>query len=295
MYPVVWIAFGVIPVVVAAKACDLLCILRVFFSVFCYCCVLHDSITHAICLKHSNELSKHNPMVEYTAAKQKSIKSNNRDAIILAIKEKPMRFKDLESKFQTEPKITHTTLTKHLKELMAENYIKKEARDNKIVYLLTDKGEKIYHRIFLIEKTLTEIRERDGKYISGAVPVQPKGTEPFFWPSMAHMAADKNIPKVLEMITREHLFRIQESLLHHILGNIQTKNINLDEKIEGEIVIGVSLNYSEIVKAVKYNSYSNWTKLWKKEKALTTIWMQDSLSGENKPFVLRQKILGGTK
>ena len=47
VYPVVWIALGVIPGVVAAKAYNLFCILRVFFSVFCNCGVFHSSIAHA--------------------------------------------------------------------------------------------------------------------------------------------------------------------------------------------------------------------------------------------------------
>ena len=221
-------------------------------------------------------------MDHYTPHYQEQKKAKNIENIITALNEGPKQFKELDSLF----KFSHTTLSKHLKELEDSNHIKKDIRDGKIVYTLTRKGENAYNEIFLLENELADIKERNGKYLSGGVPLQ-KDTddEPLFWPGVIHLALDKNIENIFQMIPKEYLFNIQENLLLNMLYNINKRTLRLDENKDGKIILGISIEYSDLAKMVKYNSYEKWKKIWDKEKTIDTLWLQDSITPNRRPYV----------
>lgn len=227
-------------------------------------------------------------MAKYTARKQKQDESKHRENILVALQESPKTFKELDGSMP----FTHTTLSKHLRYLREKSLISKIIHKDNQAYTLTEKGESAYNEIFMLQKFLTEIKERGGKYLSGGVPTQPglssqsSDYEPLFWPSTVHVAVDKNIEDVFQLISKEYLFLIQDNLIRHMLGNIKNKKLNLHDDKSGTIILGLSINYDEIVSMVKNNSYANWEKLWKKEKAINTIWVQDSITPHNKPYVL---------
>lgn len=225
-------------------------------------------------------------MDNYTPRFQEQKKSRNIETIISALNTGPKQFKDLDKMFE----FSQTTLSKHLKELEQSKIVKKEIQGGRIVYVLTRKGENAYNEIFLLENQLAEIKERNGKYLSGGTPLQKDMDEPLFWPAVTHLALDKNIENIFLMIPKEYLFNIQENLVLNMLYNIKKRNLHLDENKDGKIILGISIEYSDLVKMVKYNSYEKWKKLWNKEKTIDTIWLQDSITPHRRPYVLQYHI-----
>ena len=76
----------------------------------------------------------------------------------------------------------------------------------------------------------------------------------------------------------------------NLLYNIQKKGLHLDENKDGKIILGISIDYSDLAKMVKYNSYEKWKKLWNQEKTIDTIWIQDSITPHRRPYVLQYHI-----
>ncbi len=234
-------------------------------------------------------------MVGYTARKQTQDMAQNREAILESLRDSPKTFKELEDIMS----FSHTTLSKHLGNLENKKLITKEIHQGKPAYKLTEKGESAYSEIFLLQKLLTEIKERGGKYLSGGaplfpVPKEPEKPEPLFWPSTVHVAVDQNVD-LFQLISKEYLIRIQNDLIHHILENIKNNKVELDDHKTGSIILGILLDYDEIIKMVKNNSYEKWKKLWKKEKVIDTIWVQDSITPHTKPYILQYHIKDNKK
>ncbi|SMH71345.1 winged helix-turn-helix transcriptional regulator [Candidatus Nitrosotalea okcheonensis] len=228
-------------------------------------------------------------MVQYTARQQKYDEGKHQEDILLALEKSPKTFKELENAVL----FSHTTLSKHLKLLRKNGLITKTIHNENEAYKLTEKGESAYNEIFLLQNILTEIKERGGKYLSGGVPMAPVPKsgkpEPLFWPSTVHVAVDQSID-LFQLISKEYLIRIQNELIRHILENIQNKKLDLRDDKTGSIILGISLNYDEIVKMVKNDSYEKWGKLWKKEKAIDAIWIQDSVTPHTRPYILKYHI-----
>ncbi len=225
-------------------------------------------------------------MANYTPRYQELKKSGHREAIISALNAGPKQFKELEKMFE----FSHTTLSKHLKDLQRAKIIEKDVQDGKLVYVLTRKGENAYNEIFVLENELAEMKERKGKYLSGGAPLQKDLNDPLFWPTLVHLAIDKNIENIFQMIPKEYLYNIQENLVLNLLYNIQKKRLHLDENKDGKIILGISIDYSDLAKMVKYNSYEKWKKLWNQEKTIDTIWIQDSITPHRRPYVLQYHI-----
>ena len=230
-------------------------------------------------------------MKQYESIRREQQKLANREEVIMALKDGNKRFKDLKNIVTfSEP-----TLANVLAQLEKNGLIKPTIVDRGAGYTLTKKGEKSYDRIFLLSDILSEIKSRGGKYLSGGTPFQKVGTTPLFWPASVHLAVDKNIDNISQMISKVDLFELQHKVVSTFVNNIRKKNIELDDKQQGNIVVGFEIEYPDLARMVNSNSLEKWKKMWRKEKEILTIWVQDSISGEKKPYILPFKILGSEK
>ena len=222
---------------------------------------------------------------------QQRIKDKHRDKIITLLKEGPQRFSFLQNATGHSP----AGLTKILDKLMDDNIITKTVQNRKLVYVLTKKGQRVFEEIFLLSDVLSEIKSRNGKYLSGGVPLQRIKTPPLYWPTIVHLAVDKEIDNVLQIIPKDYLIQMQLDLIGFISNNVKKNKIKLNEKLERKIVIGIPIEYSDLVKMIKNNSFEKWKKMWEKDKEINTIWLQDSISAEKRPYIMKYKIRGGLK
>jgi len=109
------------------------------------------------------------------------------------------------------------------------------------------------------------------------------------------LAVDKEIDNVLQIIPKDYLIQMQLDLIGFISNNVKKNKIKLNEKLERKIVIGIPIEYSDLVKMIKNNSFEKWKKMWEKDKEINTIWLQDSISAEKRPYIMKYKIRGGLK
>lgn len=219
---------------------------------------------------------------------QQRIKEDHRDKVLTLLKDGPQRFSFLKK----STGFSSAGLTNILDELLDSKTITKTVQNKKLVYTLTKKGQKEFEGVFLLSDVLSEIKSRGGKYISGGVPLQKVKTLPLFWPTMVHMAVDKEIENVLKIIPKEFLLQLQWNLISFMVNNIKKNKIKLNETADGEVVIGIQITYTDLVRMINNTSFEKWKKLWKKEGGITTIWLQDSISSDKKPYLTKYKLKG---
>lgn len=85
---------------------------------------------------------------------QLEIKSRNETAILKALSEKPIRFKDLKE----NTGLSQMGLTTILKRLLSENKIKKIIYEGHESYALTEKGNEEYGKLWHIESIIREMK-----------------------------------------------------------------------------------------------------------------------------------------
>lgn len=85
---------------------------------------------------------------------QLETKSRNETAILKALSEKPMRFKDLKENIG----LSQMGLTAILKRLQSKNKIKKTIHEDHESYVLTKKGSEEYEKLWHIESIIKEIK-----------------------------------------------------------------------------------------------------------------------------------------
>ncbi len=219
---------------------------------------------------------------------QQRIKDAHRDKILTLLKDGPQRYSFLQKSTGHSP----GGLTTILNELIGNNLITKTVENNKLVYKLTKKGRREFEEVFLLSDVLSQIKLRGGKYLSGGVPLQQVEQPPLYWPTMVHLAVDKEIDDVLQIIPKEYLIQIQFDLINFMVEQVKKQKISLNEKLQKQIVIGIEIDYSELDKMIKNHSVSKWKKFWDKEGGINTIWLQDSISTEKRPYVTKYKLKG---
>ena len=219
---------------------------------------------------------------------QQRIKEDHRDKVLTLLKDGPQRFSFLKK----STGFSSAGLTNILDELLDSKTITKTVQNKKLVYALTKKGQKEFEEVFLLSDVLSEIKLRGGKYISGGVPLQKVKTLPLFWPTTIHMAVDKEIENILKIIPKEILLQVQWNLISIMVNNIKKNKIKLNETTDGEVVIGIQITYSDLIRMIDNTSFEKWKKLWKKEGEITTIWLQDSISSDKRLYLMKHKLKG---
>jgi len=190
--------------------------------------------------------------------------------VISSLHKGPKRFKDL----RDDVKLSETTLSKIIDELDQIDFIKHQIVNEKYSgYGLTRKGESDYDQIFLLLDTLDKISNSGGKYLSGGVPYVGSNS---VWPTISHLAVDKTIPHITKIIYKNFLLSIQKYFLEELVKNIKKNKIPLIEH-KGTIVLGIELEYANLIRSIKDNSFKKWKNLWKEEDMISMFWLQDSI------------------
>jgi len=227
-------------------------------------------------MNYSDKLNKYTPRWQHEA------RDKNMDSIMIALSKEPQRFGDL---LEMLP-ISHTALWDLLIKLRKEGSVEKIIHNDRDAYSLTEKGRIKFQKIILLIDTLTQIRKNDGGYLCGAVPTVPKEKEPLTWPSSMHLASDKTISKISDIIPLQFLLILQKNIISELSYNILKKGISLESKKDGKIVLAIEIDYKDLLRSIKERSLEKWKKLWNKEMEFNLLFYADSLSG-GKPINIR--------
>jgi len=179
----------------------------------------------------------------YTPRKQIQTKNSNRESVILAL-ETPKTFTELDKILS----ISHTTLTKLLKELKSENKIEKTIQNGNPVYQMTKKGEDYFMDTINLSSDVDRIRTRGWKHYRyhssiGDILSKPKlsfGIE-------SDLTLDKELDK-LHLLQEDDINDIKELVLKKIVKNVKEQKLN--EKQAGQLVLGFLIDYPTLLRTL---------------------------------------------
>ena len=189
-------------------------------------------------------------------------RERSRNKVLIALKKEPMRFTDL----KTETKLSAVGLTSILKILQEEKEITQELIENKIKYKLTKKGTISLSDLNFLSITLTNIKSRNGKYYSTYSQLNPSmNSSSLPWGIESDLTIDKEIDS-LNLLKRSDVSEIEELLFRKISKNISKKMI--DKKLIGEMVLGFTIDYPELIQSIKRQSLDYMNNISEKESKL---------------------------
>lgn len=211
-------------------------------------------------------------------------RERSRNKVLISLQNNPKRFKDLEKETELSP----AGLTTILKLLTAEKKIEPTLIDNKSGYELTKKGKTSFDDLFLLSHDIDGIRSRDGKHyrnyshlwgsiISCGLP----------WGIESDLTVDKEINK-LNLLENEDVRDIEEFIFEKITKNIKKKK--LTEEQFGKMVLGFSIDYSELIKSIKENSLTYIEHISKEEGKLLEK-MEDNIENMTSKEIERLDVL----
>jgi len=205
-------------------------------------------------------------------------RERSRNKVFKALKNEPRRFTDLE----VDTGLSAVGLTSILKILQKEGEIKLELIDNKKKYVLTKKGTISVSNLNLLSMNLEKIISDEGKYYSTFSGLTPSMHScGLAWGIDSALALDKNIDS-MDLLSRKDVGNIEEFIFKTISNKIPKKK--LDEKIIGKMILGFTINYSELIKSIKNKSLDYMNNITKEELKLLSKYEDDPESLTKKEF-----------
>jgi arginine repressor len=183
----------------------------------------------------------------------KKRKNQNKILELLQSEEKSYTQLELELKLELKSSFTHTTLAKHIKELLATREIELVMQNGKRVYKLGDKGIINPADIMLAANYLKNIKKRggiiqygyshlEGSIISSSLP----------WGILSYLVMDKDL-KNIKLLTREDVGDIEKLIFDKIKHNI--KNDKWKGIItQGNFQLGFNVDYAQLLESFNADS-----------------------------------------
>ncbi len=183
----------------------------------------------------------------------------SRNKVLIALKNEPKRFKDLE----TDTGLSPAGLTEILKILKDEKTIEPTLIDGKSGYKLTKKGTRSLSDVINLANDVNAIRNRGGKHFRdysrlwGSIL-----TSRLPWGIESDLTLDKNLNET-NLFSNDDIWNIEEFVFKIIANNIKKRRVN--EEQFGEIVLGFKIDYNELIKSINEDSLTYYENISKKE------------------------------
>ena len=207
-------------------------------------------------------------------------RERSRNMVLLSLKKEPKRFTDLKNDENVD--LSDVGLTSILKILLDENEIEIELIDNKKKYVLTNKGIISASDVNFLSSALDDIKSRGGKHYSTYSQNYPIMLSSYLsWGIDSHLTIDSEIDDP-NLLSRSDVGEIEELLFKKISKNI-SKN-KLDKKLVGNMVLGFTLNYSDLIKSIESKSLLYMKNISKEENKLLGKYEDDPESLTEKEF-----------
>ena len=180
--------------------------------------------------------------------------------VLIALKNEPKRFTDLNN----EVKLSAVGLTSILKILLDEKEIELKLIDNKKKYVLTKKGTISASDLNFLSIGLSDITSRNGKYYSTYSRLQPTMLSSFLpWGIESDLTVDKEIDN-LNLLSRSDVSEIEKLLFEKLAKNLPKRK--LEQKLSGKMILGFTVDYSELIQSVQKQSL-DYVKIMSKEES----------------------------
>ncbi|MCE2506291.1 MAG: hypothetical protein J4F36_07470 [Nitrosopumilaceae archaeon] len=207
-------------------------------------------------------------MITKTSSKRRE---RSRNAVLIALQKEPKRFTDLVK--DEEVNLSAVGLTSILKILSEDDEIQLELIDNKKKYVLTNKGTISVSNLNFLSIGLANIISRDGKYYSTYSRLQPSMLSSSLpWGIESDLIVDKEIDS-LNLLSRSDVLEIEELLFRKLSKHIPKRK--LEQKLVGQMILGFTIDYPELIKSVEKQSLDYVRKMSKEESRLLNKYEND--------------------
>jgi len=161
------------------------------------------------------------------------------------------------------------TLTSLLVDLDSEGKIEQVPHERKLAYTITKKGKNAYIELGFLGVDVTEIMHNDGIYHDDYS--NEYGGMLYYWQLawgiQDDIVYDKSLQK-LNPISKDTARAVNELLYHCIKEDVRKRKISLDTKKNGKIILGLTIDYQDLVKSINEQSMYYLENMSKKERDL---------------------------
>ena len=183
--------------------------------------------------------------------KQLETKSRNETAILKALSEKPMRFKDLKE----TTGLSQMGLTAILKRLQSENKIERILFDNHEAYAITKKGQGYLKSMWMILSEIYEIQNVKTNYKSNYF-----SSSDIKWSLLTEVESPHiDYTKFIKKISNDYLTLILRDIKKNYLvkNEEQSYTITEPEKIRGKHIITFEVDFDLMREYIEYSLEPN--------------------------------------
>jgi len=162
-----------------------------------------------------------------------------------------------------------STLSSLLNDLKSEGKIEQISHQGKLAYTITKKGKNAYIELGFLGVDVTEIMHNGGIYhddYSSKYAVMLYSWE-LAWGIQDDIVYDKSLQK-LNPVSADTARAVHELLYHCIKEDVKKRKITLDTNKDGKIILGLTIDYQDLVKSINEQSLYYLENMSKKEHDL---------------------------
>jgi len=151
-------------------------------------------------------------------------------------------------------RMTHkspSSLTNILKFLQNERKIEQSFHDGKVAYRITKRGKNMIQDFGTLGMTINKILEDGGSYHDdySEIFINTAIAYELPWGIQDGICYDRNLSKVLP-ISADTAKEMQRTLYNCIKNDVKKKKIILDSTKDGTVILGLKIDYANLVKSI---------------------------------------------
>ncbi|TAK25115.1 MAG: hypothetical protein EPO37_01840 [Nitrosarchaeum sp.] len=175
----------------------------------------------------------------------------------------PMRFKELKDL----TKLSQMGLYKILKELEEKKAIRYYHIGKTPVYEITKKGLASFSETMTLGIIMDQIQKDDGEYFHDYLGRKKlMETQGLSWGIQDDLVINSELENKIQPLLYEIIKNIQNTIYQNTRDISKIKNIDIKNIKNKKIVLGLIIEYDELIKSINENSLETYQKINKKQK-----------------------------
>jgi DNA-binding HxlR family transcriptional regulator len=192
---------------------------------------------------------------------QSQMRENNRKNIIKLLEKTPKRFGELLSESGYSPR----GLSSMLKDLESEKKIERTIHDGKEAYTLTKSGKDLLRQIPSVAYILDTLDKGGVYYEEFSLVWNSMMYSRLSWGIKDSLLMDKEIDDKINPLKKEMVIELQEKLYEMIYDNVKKRKTLLNDSLDLNLVLEISIEYKELVKSIREKSLLYYKNITEKE------------------------------
>lgn len=193
---------------------------------------------------------------------QEKVRQGNRMFVLSLLKDEPMRFSELQDLSGMSPR----GLAKILADLSEDKLVNREIKGRWLAYAITKKGRFAFSDTMTLGIIMDQIQKEGGEYhhnYSGIKTLMESSG--LSWGIQDDVIMNKDIEENVNPILFEIIKDIQKNIYLKIKEISKIKKINITKK-EDKIILGLIIDYNQLIKSINENSFESYQNMHKSSK-----------------------------